>query len=304
VKWIIVGFLVWLVGVGIWLVSSQRAFAEPCDDYCALSPVTVSPLGLYRKNLERWQSVLDEYQLPGGSWLGVIEGNGAVDFRHFNKQRDALIYVPHITDRGKEITMVLWFHGHSGFRLDSNRVVNSIKNLDNLGKNYVLVIPEMPWSINTSTRRKRNHWAWNTKRSEHENLELFYENVSKILHNEFKVRVSHTIVIGHSAGGSAIKMAAKMGNLDVIRPKKIVFSDAGYGAWTDGAWKWHVRSHKNCEFILLVRKGDRPYMNTLRFLRKFKKKVPKNIILKIFPRREWTHRRIGDSSMFMDVVWR
>ena len=91
--------------------------------------------------------------------------------------------------------------------------------------------------------------------------------------------------------------AARSGHLDIVQPNRIIFSDAGYGRWTDGAWYHHVRKHSECEFILLVRKWDTPHRNTMRFLKRFGKVIPENIRVKIFSRRKFTHSSIGNQAL-------
>ena len=96
---------------------------------------------------------------------------------------------------------------------------------------------------------------------------------------------------------------SKSGGLDWLynrkqRPHvKIVFSDAGYGHWTDVAWKYfksRIDKHYT-EFILLTRKWDRPHRNTKRWLKRFRN-VPSNIIHKVFNRKT-THAGIGDQAL-------
>ncbi len=76
-------------------------------------------------------------------------------------------------------------------------------------------------------------------------------------------------------------------------------SDAGYGTWTDGIWNYFLKQHKESVFILLVRKWDKPYKNTMRFLKRFKGNVPKNIMVKVFDRKKYTHGDIGNES----ILW-
>lgn len=303
-KYVLTSFLICLAVAVIFARADGNAIANRCkEDRCILSPLMISPLGAHSENVQRWERSLKKYSLLGTSWLGTLKGNGFSDQKHKNKKRDTLIYVPHHLDRNRDVTLVLWFHGLTGFRLDSHRVPTQIRNLDRLGKNYVLVAPEMPWSINTSTKRTRQGLAWNSKRSKHEDLIVFYKNLLAVLRDDFNVSTAEVYVIGHSAGGSAIRNSSRTGALDLIKPSKVVFSDAGYGTWTDQTWHGYIQKHPESKFILLVRKGDKPYLNTLRFLKRFARGVPSNIILRVFPRRTWTHRRIGDNSMYMDVVW-
>ena len=96
---------------------------------------------------------------------------------------------------------------------------------------------------------------------------------------------------------------SKSGGLDWLYEKKnatgikIIFSDAGYGHWTDVTWKYFKLKGKNTntEFILLTRKWDKPYRHTMRFLKRFNN-VPSNIKHIVFDRNLITHAGIGDEA--------
>ena len=111
-------------------------------------------------------------------------------------------------------------------------------------------------------------------------------------------RPGKTIIIGHSAGGSALKSAADSGSLDIVKPHRVVLSDASYGRWADVLWRKHGSSHRNLEYIALVRYGDKPWKNIKRFLRQFYGQVPESISVHVFKGSDGhTHRSIGDMSL-------
>jgi pimeloyl-ACP methyl ester carboxylesterase len=169
----------------------------------------------------------------------------------------------------------------------------------------------MPWSTNTSTKRKRQGYVWSG--TKHENFSTFFMSakqvVAGLLYPDAAVRevclgiglcdpnFGEVVIVGHSAGGSAIRMAARTQGLNSARPTKIIFSDAGYGTWTDQAWHHYVSKNSDCRLILLVRKWDKPYQNTMRFLKRFRQRIPKNIELYVFDRRKYYHSDIGDQSL-------
>ncbi|MEC9062725.1 MAG: hypothetical protein VYC55_14055 [Pseudomonadota bacterium] len=93
-------------------------------------------------------------------------------------------------------------------------------------------------------------------------------------------------------------MAARFGGLKHIKPVRVIFSDAGYGRWTDEAWKHYLSKHPACSFVLLTRVWDKPWHNTRRFLRgNFRKVIPANIELYEFPRLSYTHSTIGNQAI-------
>jgi len=251
---------------------------------------------VYDRTTRAWRQAVQEHSLAGVSWLGVVPGNGDVDRRHRNRARATLIYVPATFNRLKSFELVFFFHGLNGFRSLNGRVGNSIVAMERQDRNFILVVPEMPWSANTSTRRGRQGYAWSGRT--HENLDTFYSCVIDTLRTKLYIdpNVGQITMIGHSAGGSALKSAARSGALDRIRPNLIVFSDAGYGTWTDQTWD-HYAARSSTRFVLLVRKWDTPHRHTVRFLRRFGKHTPKNIRMIVYPRREWSHTRIGNESM-------
>ncbi len=253
---------------------------------------------VYSKTTRGWKQAIKEHSLGGTSWLGVMQGNGDVDSKHKNKARATLIYVPATFNRLQPFELVFFFHGLNGFKKLNGRVGNSIIAMEKQDRNFVLVIPEMPWSANTSTTRSRQGYAWSGRR--HENLNIFYDCVIETLQSKFYIdpNVRQITMIGHSAGGSALKAAARSGALDQIRPDLIVFSDAGYGTWTDQTWD-HFTARSGTRFVLMVREGDTPHRNTVRFLRRFRYQVPGNIRLIVYPRNKWSHTRIGNNSMIL-----
>jgi pimeloyl-ACP methyl ester carboxylesterase len=148
--------------------------------------------------------------------------------------------------------------------------------------------------------------------SDRENIVSFYQSVRRVigvhflfhslprtmcvLNNICDIRVEKIIMVGHSAGGSAIRMAAYSGGLNFIRPNRLVYSDAGYGRWTDQTWKYYVKDHTSTQWVILVRKWDRPYRNTVRFFKRFRK-IPENIVYRVFSRKTHGHGTIGDECL-------
>jgi hypothetical protein len=219
---------------------------------------------------------------------------------------------------GEPIDVIFYFHGLGGFKeRDFNtRVLRHTKHFKESGKNFIIVIPEMPWSKNTSTPRKRQGRVFTKKHQ----FSTFVSGVVRtvitlfdpspirrnkcVVHNICQFDFGETVLLGHSAGGSALMSISKSGGLNWLYEKKnpfsikIIFSDAGYGHWTEITWRNFkpkgIRDLVGVEFILLTRKWDKPYRNTKRFLKRFKN-IPANIQHKVF-NRKFTHAGIGDIS--------
>ena len=293
------------------------SFAQTCSENVCTVNRLISDSGAYKVSVRRWRKTTRKFHLPGTAWIGPLAGNGKRDWKHKNKARDTLIFVPHSIDFSKEVTLVMWLHGLGGFKLHSPRLGESLQALIQQDRNFILVAPEMPWSTNTSTPRTRQGYVWNGRKEE--NYAVFYNSTMKTIitnfHPDIKARVAcrekgecqspalfKNIIIGHSAGGSAVRMAARTKGLHMMSPDLIVYSDASYGRWADQTWRHYVKDHPECRYILLVRKWDKPHINALRLIKSVSREHRHRIEMKVFPR-SWSHRLIGDRSMFMDIVW-
>lgn len=259
--------------------------------------------------LSRWYSAynnLAEEGLvsPGLSIIGPLPGNDQVDKKHKNRHRDTIIYIPNNINLEKPVDIILFFHGLGGFgeRDFKTRILRHTKLFEQLQANYIIIIPEMPWSMNTTTPRSRQGRVF---LKSNQFSDLFNASIQKVCrtfyisHSKFKI--GSAILIGHSAGGSTLKAISKSGSLDWLTSKaaslKVVFSDAGYGSWTSTTWKnFKSRDLSNTQFIFLTRRWDRPYNNTMRFLKRFKN-IPNNVFHEIFERKEFSHTRIGDQAL-------
>jgi hypothetical protein len=247
--------------------------------------------------------------VTGKCWIGSLRGGGHFDSLHKNGRRDTIIYAPPNANFAKPMTLIFWWHGLGGFseREFTKRILPNVAHLSLQKKNFVLIISELAWSTNTKTPHGRQGRVWtgskteNFKRYYFETLRAVFRHIMpKDVCNQIGTcgfSPASVVIIGHSAGGSAIKSAAKSGSLDIVQPNRIIFSDAGYGRWTDGAWNYHAKNYPGCEFVLLVRKWDKPYRHTIRFLKRFRGNIPENIYLTVFSRRRFTHTDIGDQAL-------
>ena len=301
----------------MFLLLQSSAFAQAVD--CE-ETILITESRTYYKTKRTWQNTYDTLiknngTVKGAAFIAPIKGNGYHDSRHRNGARDTIIFVPSTTKFNKSIDIIFYFHGLGGFkeRDFKTRVLKHTKSFK--GRNYIVVIPEMPWSRNTSTPRSRQGRVFSKKNQ----FSTFVTSVVKVvvtlfepspvkrnncmLRNICQFNFGKTILVGHSAGGSTLMSISKSGGLDWLYKKnsphslKVIFSDAGYGRWTDATWKNFKSKNFNTstKFILLTRKWDRPHKNTKRFLKKFKNK-PINIKHVVF-NRSTTHAGIGDQAL-------
>lgn len=285
-----------LIPLFLILLSLLCASAHAEED----SSVIISPLGVSEKTKTRWVKALEKHGVTGTTFIGTIPGNGYADKKHPRGHRDAIVFAPSTIDYKKPVEFVFFFHGLEGFgEHDFDvRLARNIKTLMN-DKNFILIFPEMPWSQNTSTPRSRQNKAW-VGAKPYEDLNLFSECALVAIYRYFSSELfehpNTVTLIGHSAGGGALKQAALSGSLDFVQPTKIIFSDADYNDYTKTVWEKYVKDHPECNLKILVRDGDKPYKKTVSFLKRFSGKIPENIDF-ITLSRKFSHKKIGDQIL-------
>lgn len=246
----------------------------------------------------------------GTTYIAPLKGNGIKDRLHKNKARDTIVFVPETTTVDEPVDFIFYFHGLGGFkeRDFKTRVLAHTTSI-NPNENYVIIVAEMPWSKNTLTPRKRQGQVF-TKKKQFAN---FVKAVLEVVNGHFPIEKEDTarrevtlgsaILLGHSAGGSALMSISRSGGMDWLYKQlaedckiRIIFSDASYGRWLDIAWKYFESKTDlwNVEFIVLTRKHDSPYKHTKRFMKRLKT-VPVNFE-HVPIDRTTTHAGIGDES--------
>ena len=203
--------------------------------------VTTDP-GTYSTTIKRVKAfVSSESNLE--AWVFQSKHNGWRDMQHKNKRRDNVLFLPKEINalNDNDITLVVWYHGLGGFKESTfRRSWSQAREVMAETEHIVaLVVPEMPWSVNTKTPRGRQGRIWRGVGE----AGGFIKNTLKILSNVsgFGGRVN-IIVVGHSAGGSAIASASTEGSICELVPNiitTVVWSDASYGNWL-------LRAHNGC----------------------------------------------------------
>ena len=255
---------------------------------------------VYNPTVSKWEKAARNASFDSVSWIWSL---GTPDRKHKNGSRDTILMVPD-TAIPDNITLVVWFHGLGGFRKGTfeKRIIPQIENIVEDGHSVAVAIPEMPWSINTTTPRKRQGQVWKRPGE----LERYIASVKE--HLETWSIITHgvplgpvrLIFVGHSAGGSAIMSAAKEGGICRLKPEAIVWSDASYGHWLDRTWKSCVKDLEDSELHVLVRKWDKPHKNAERvrkLWRRSRSAPGQNIEVHyhVLSRKYWTHSRIGNN---------
>lgn len=264
--------------------------------------------GVNNRVVNEWASSLDKISNISSTTY-IKKKSGGLDRQHKKGHRDVIVWVPDTTNLTKDFTVVVWFHGHRGYVPNRTFQDRTLKQFlphaqpNNKPANFVLVIPEMPWSVHTSTPTSRNGRLW-TKSGDFmyfiNQIEriLIGHSIDKLLEGlkekiDFKPlgKIDYRIV-GHSAGGSTIKTISKTGDLCKINVTRIVWSDSSYGPWLKDAWSGCIGKSKIPNEVF-VRKGNSPWKRAITFLETFSKK-PKFLHLHV-KAGKWTHKKIGNN---------
>jgi hypothetical protein len=247
-----------------------------------------------RKVVKHWIDALEK--VPDiSSTTYMRKCVGGKDSLHKSKHRELIVWIPDETDLNKEFTVVVWFHGHRGYdkvRTFEDRILKQFSDQSKL-KNLVIVIPELPWSIHTSTPTKRNGMVWTNPGD----FLKFIDQVNDILifHNAGRtVKKPEYRIVGHSAGGSVIARLAKTGDLCQINPALIVWSDSSYGQWLKSSWNGCLGTRSDILTRVFVLEGDSPWKRAMSFMGEFKIK-PTNLKVFVMRRPQWSHRLIGNN---------
>ena len=227
----------------------------------------------------RWTKEVTSHDVRSVTYVKKL---GIVDSKHENGSRDYVIWVPDSAADGA--VGIVWFHGHHGFspRTFKKRILNQF--VPHVGKNFFVVIPEMPWSYNTSTRTKRNGRIWQ-KPGE---FVSFIKQVEAHMGYAAGIEVVDWRVVGHSAGGSTIATLGKTGDLCKIGASRVVWSDSSYGTWLDTAYGGCMREYAHRSDVFVTTWGP-PQRRAKNFVKRYK---GANVKMHI---RKGGHTFIGDN---------
>ena len=108
------------------------------------------------------ESISELFEVKGRTWIGSIPTNGFDDpGKLLGKDRDTIIFAPYSTDlatsttsepapnRLNRVEIIFLFHDFGGFSYEMFlEVAQTLGQMSE--RNYILVIPEMPWSVYTN----------------------------------------------------------------------------------------------------------------------------------------------------------
>jgi len=195
-------------------------------------------MGVYEDTASRWtHAVMKGAEEPSTTFIKKLQ---IKDGKHKNGSRDYIVWAPANVGTTDKTIGIMWFHGHTGFseRTFNKRIVKQFSP-HMTAKDFFVVIPEMPWSWNTSTRTKRNGRIWQKKGE----FTAFVKRVESDV-KELGVHNIEWRVVGHSAGGSTLATVGSTGDLCRMNPTKIVWSDSTYGYWLEKATSGCLKDFK------------------------------------------------------------
>jgi hypothetical protein len=268
--------------------------------------------GVYKPTINRWIDALDRHSKISSTTY-IAKKVGGKDSFHQTGHRDLIVWIPRSTDLSRDFKVILWFHGHWGYikhRTFQDRILKQFSPQALLGKQFVVVLPEMPWSINTKTPTKRNGQLW---QKPGDFIDFMFQVESILLRHKINSLLEglkdasfvtqfgkiNYRVVGHSAGGSTIATIAVTGDLCKISPTMVVWSDSSYSNWLSKAWDGCL-GDANIPTEVFVRKWGSPYRRATEFLGQFQGQ-PEFLHLHV-KSKPWTHKKIGNNIVEISGV--
>jgi hypothetical protein len=268
--------------------------------------VVVEDASVYKKTVQRVSAAISGFDTEYRAWIFKSTHNGLKDSKHKNRSRDNVLIVPKKPPANDmPITLIVWNHGLGGFSSKTfERVMKQFDNVWYNTDNYVLavLIPEMPWSVNTHTPRSRQGQVWKRKGS----FRGIVTEAAEILNSRWRDpscnlnRDMEVIVVGHSAGGSAIASASMEGSICDMGDwlTGVVWSDASYDSWLEKAYRRGCLGRGYASHYIVTRRGGKPYHRAQRFKRKNKTDVG-TYRFEVLPRKIYSHGKIGNEILLL-----
>ena len=173
--------------------------------------------GGFKDTTVGWDKATRAAKLPGTSWIGYLGGNdtatfGSGDSEHKSEDelRDTIIFVPNVTDVSMKtkVEVIVYLHDFNEFGIKSfESIAKTLKKMASSGRNFVLVMPELPWSQNTNTPNGRtdegiddyNEWYDNVMATLSSTTGASFEDGSKDLYVTVSAKGAGQYVVRNSS---------------------------------------------------------------------------------------------------------
>ena len=213
-----------------------------------------------------------------------------------NRKSEATLFLSD-NARPDDLTVVFWFHGCNGYseRTFKTRLDRQFARLRQMNHSYAVVIPELYWSKNTTTRCGRQSKSFRKKNDLVNFVNSSLSKINYLLSKKGKLLIEspRIVFVGHSAGGSVFKATAISGDLCKINPDYVVWSDSTYGNWFNSAWS-NCLSKGNSRVVVLIRKWTATWKSFKKFA--VRKSPPEFLEIKYY-RGKIYHSTIGDNAL-------
>lgn len=226
----------------------------------------------------QWKKAVEKHLPPGRSWIGICTHQGFNDEK-YKASRANIIWYSNSTDFKQPWELIYFFHGLKEFtgKTFEKQIAPQISTAVSQGRNFVLVMPELPWSKEFGGGRQSSAF------SEKESFTKYHTEILNNIKGLSKISdpaPSYISIHAHSAGGGALKNIAQ--DLQTIKPKRLFLSDCDYTGVTSAVWKRYVNTNagKDVWMTCLTTKGK---------TRKATEKVFKDEIKEIQKERELYH---------------
>lgn len=244
----------------------------------------------------KWKNAVNAKGVPGISWIGNLDANGSLDERHNKGKRDTIIFAPNTTNFTNPLEIIYYFHGLGGFGNIHDfreRINPQIARLSKDNRNFVIVIPELPWSSETSTPHGRQQMAFRGR----DNFYRFHGQVQGQLRTSFsnEIEVKFITLVAHGAGGAVLRTISNTNAITSVRPNKIVMADCDYYGVAQILWDKYFKENENIELNILTKKSGTPFNKAKEFLKK--NNLPGKSRKVYVESLNKTHRSIGDMSI-------
>ena len=258
--------------------------------------------GAHKKTVSNWVSAINATSKIGSTSY-ILKKSGGLDRYHATGHRDVIVWVPSTTDLSKPYLVLVWLHGNRGFiksRTFIERTLQQVIPEAVAGYNFVLVLPEMPWTSNGRTPTGSDRRVWREQNA----FVKFIGQISGVLyrHDPNASGEAEYRIVGHSAGGSAIRSLSLSGDLCRINVSMVVWSDSTYGSWFGSAWSGCLGQQTDIVNKVFVAKYGGPWRSIRAFLKKCN--CADLVMLKVLSYPPWRHKTIGNNIVDLSGILR
>ena len=209
------------------------------------SPAAKAKLAVNPATSAQWKKTVEKQLPPGRSWIGICASQG-MDDTAYKASRSNIIWYSNSTDFKQPWELMYFFHGLNEFtsKTFEKQIAPQISTAVSQGRNFVLVMPELPWSKAFGGKRQKGAFKPGSTSFEKYHTEIL-NNIKLIAGSSETITPSFIAIYAHSAGGGALQNAANDQSLKKIKPNKLFLSDCDYMGATKAVWNNYAKAETN-----------------------------------------------------------